>query len=72
MAGPDSGVKDEDYDLIVVLQLCLEHVYRLEQYASDADAAGDNELAELFRKMQEHSRRGGEECKQLLRQRLQD
>lgn len=68
---PDSGVKDKDYDLISILQLCLEHVFRLDQYASDAEAAGDNEVAELFRRMQEHSRRGGEECKALLRTRLQ-
>ena len=69
---PDSGVKDKDYDLITVLHLCLEHVFRLEEYANDAEKAGDNEVAELFRNMQEHSRKGGEACKQLLKQRLQD
>ena len=67
---PDSGTKDKDYDLITVTHLCLEHVWRLEQYASDAESGGDEELATLFRRMQEHSRRGGEECKRLLRQRL--
>ena len=71
MAGPDSGVKDKDYDLITILQLCLEHVWRLEQYAADAEQQGDSELAELFRHMQEHSRRGGEQCKTLLRSRMQ-
>jgi hypothetical protein len=69
---PDSGTKDKSYDLITVTHLCLEHVFRLEQYAQDAETDGDDEVAGLFRRMQEHSRRGGEECKKLLRQRLQE
>lgn len=67
---PQSGTKDKNYDLITVTQLCLEHVWRLEQYAHDAEREQDAELATLFRRMQEHSRRGAEECKQLLQQRL--
>ncbi len=67
---PDSGTKDKNYDLITVTQLCLEHVWRLEQYAQDAERDGDQELATMFKRMQEHSRRGGEECKRLLRERL--
>jgi hypothetical protein len=69
-ATPQSGTKDKNYDLIAVTQFCLEHVGRLEQYAQDAEREQDNELATLFRRMQEHSRRGAEECKQFLRQRL--
>lgn len=72
MSRPDSGTKDKNYDLITVTHLCLEHVWRLEQYAADAEQDGDDELAALFRRMQEHSRRGGEECKKLLVQRLQE
>ena len=70
-ATPQSGTKDKHYDLITVAHLCLEHVWRLEQYAQDAERENDEELAGLFRRMQEHSRRGGEECKRLLVQRLQ-
>jgi hypothetical protein len=69
---PESGTKDKNYDLITVTQLCLEHVWRLEQYADDADRDGDNELGSLFRRMQEHSRRGAEECKKLLAARLSE
>jgi hypothetical protein len=69
-AGPDSGTKDKNYDLITVTQLCLDHVWRLDQYARDAEREGDDELAALFRRMQEHSRRGAEESKRLLQQRL--
>src|SRR5829696_8814147 len=69
---PESGTKDKNYDLITVTHLCLEHVFRLEQYAKDAEQDGDSEVAALFRRMQEHSRRGGEECKRLLRERLKE
>lgn len=69
---PESGTKDKNYDLITVTHLCLENVWRLEQYAQDAEREDDNELASLFRRMQEHSRRGAEESKKLLLQRLQE
>ena len=69
-ATPQSGTKDKNYDLVTVTQLCLEHVWRLEQYAGDAEREQDDELATLFRRMQEHSRRGAKQCKQLLQQRL--
>ena len=71
-AVPESGTKDKNYDLITVTHLCLEHVWRLEQYAQDADRDGDQELATLFRRMQDHSRKGAEECKRLLAQRLRE
>ncbi len=67
---PQSGTKDKNYDLITVTQLCLEHVWRLEQYAQDSEREGDGDLADLFRRMQEHSRKGAEECKSLLAERL--
>jgi hypothetical protein len=70
MMRPESGVKDKNYDLITVTHLCLEHVWRLEQYAADAEKEGDQQLATLFRRMQEHSRKGGEECRRLLHERL--
>jgi hypothetical protein len=69
---PESGTKDKNYDLVTVTQLCLEHVWRLDQYAQDAEREGDDELAKLFRRMQDHSRRGAEECKNLLRERLSE
>src|SRR5438309_6284501 len=71
-ATPESGTKDKNYDLITVTHLCLEHVWRLEQYAQDAEHEGDQELGKLFRKMQDHSRKGADECKRLLGQRLQE
>jgi hypothetical protein len=69
-ATPQSGTKDKNYDLITVTQLCLEHVWRLDQYAQDAEREGDDVMAALFRRMQDHSRRGAEEAKRLLRDRM--
>jgi hypothetical protein len=69
---PESGTKDKNYDLITVLRVLLEHVWRLEQYAQDSEREGDSELAEIFRRMQEHSRRGAQECKRLLAERLRE
>ena len=37
-----------------------------------AAGAPADELASLFRRMQEHSKRGGEECKRMLRERLRE
>jgi hypothetical protein len=71
-ATPESGTKDKHYDLITVTHLCLEHVWRLDQYAQDAEREGDQELVSLFRRMQDHSRKGAEESKRLLAQRLND
>jgi hypothetical protein len=67
---PKSGTKDKNYDLITVTHLCLEHVWRLDQYAQDAEREGDQKLATLFRRMQDHSRKGADECKRLLSERL--
>jgi hypothetical protein len=72
IATPQSGTKDKNYDLITVTHLCLEHVWRLEQYIQDAEKEGDRTLAELFRRMQDHSRRGAEGCKRLLAERLHE
>ena len=48
----------------------LSNALRLETYIEDAERDGDDETAELFRRAQEHSRRGGEEGKRLLASRL--
>jgi len=45
---------------------------RLDEYAVDAERDGDAGLADLFRRMRDHSRRGAEECKTRLTQRLTD
>jgi hypothetical protein len=68
--GTVTGTKDKDYNIIWFTEVCLSNVLRLDTYIEDADRAGDTELAEFFRRAQNESRKGAEQGKQLLAQRL--
>jgi hypothetical protein len=68
--GEVTGTKDKDYNLIWFVEQCLNNALRLETYIKDAEQGGDDELANLFRRAQEASRKGGEQGKALLRARL--
>ena len=69
-AGGVTGTPDKDYNIVWFVEQCLSNVLRLEQYIQDAERAGDNELADFFRRAQGASRKGGEEGKALLKQRI--
>ncbi len=69
-AGNVTGTKDKNYNLLWFTEQSLSNALRLETYIQDAERDGDDEVAELFRRAQEHSRRGGEEGKRLLQSRL--
>ena len=45
-------------------------VWKIETYIADAEKEGDSELAEWFRKIQENSKKAGDQGKQLLAKRL--
>ncbi|MER6812697.1 hypothetical protein ABT299_25830 [Spirillospora sp. NPDC000708] len=68
--GEITGTKDKDYNLVWFVEQCLNNALRLEIYIADAERAGDRELADLFRRAQAESRKGAEQGKQYLRQRL--
>jgi len=68
--GQVTGTADKDYNLIWFVEQCLNNALRLETYVSDAEQAGDGDLADLFRRAQDASRRGAEEGKRLLGGRL--
>jgi hypothetical protein len=68
--GGTTGTKDKDYDLVWFTEQCLSNALRLETYIQDAERDGDREVAELFRKAQADSRKGAEQGKALLKQRL--
>ena len=69
-AGRITGTPDKDYNIIWFVEQCLDNALRLDTYIEDADRAGDGELAEFFRRAQAESRKGAEQGKQLLKQRL--
>jgi hypothetical protein len=68
--GQVTGTKDKHYNLLWFTEQCLSNALRMEEYAQDAERDGDTELAEFFRRAQGESRKGGEQGKDLLRQRL--
>jgi hypothetical protein len=69
-AGEITGTMDKDYNLIWFVEQCLSNALRLETYIEDADREGDGELADLFRRAQEASRKGAEQGKRLLADRF--
>lgn len=68
--GQVTGTMDKDYNILWFTEACLKNALRLETYIADADRAKDTELADFFRKAQRESRKGAEEGKKLLAQRL--
>lgn len=68
--GQFTGTKDKDYNLLWFTETCLSNALRMEVYRQDAERAGDQELADFFRKAQHESRKGAERGKQLLASRL--
>jgi hypothetical protein len=68
--GGVTGTKDKNYNLIWFTEQCLSNSLRLEGYIQDAERDGDSELADLFRRAQADSRKGGEQGKEYLRKRL--
>ncbi len=68
--GQVTGTKDKDYNIIWFTEQCLSNTLRLEEYIQDAEREGDNDLADFFRRAQDASRRGAEQGKDLLKQRL--
>jgi hypothetical protein len=69
-AGQVTGTKDKDYNVIWFTEQCLQNVLRLETYIEDAERDGDSDLADFFRRAQDTSRKGAEQGKQLLKERL--
>ena len=68
--GQVTGTKDKDYNIIWFVEACLSNALRLESYIQDADRDGDSELADFFRRAQAESRKGAEQGKALLKNRL--
>jgi len=69
-AGELTGTMDKDYNIIWFVEQCLSNVLRLETYIEDAEREGDDDLTEFFRRAQEASRKGADQGKRLLAERL--
>ena len=61
-----TGTRDEHYDLVSVLYHALHGADNCDRYALDAEAAGDERLAEFFREAQGGQMLLAERAKELL------
>ncbi len=66
----DTGAKDKHYNLTSVLYHALQGGENYDQYVSDAEGDGDDELAQFFKDVQEEERNRAERAKGLLADRL--
>lgn len=67
---PKNTLKDKNYDLIRVLEVSLRNAWHMDTFITDAERAGDEELAEWFREIQRTSSQAGEQGKAMLLARL--
>jgi hypothetical protein len=65
-----TGVRDEHYNLVSILYHALQGAETYSTYISDAEGAGDQELAQFLREVQEEERRRAARAKELLGRRL--
>ncbi len=65
-----TGVRDEHYNLVSILYHALQGAETYDTYISDAEGAGDQELAQFFRQVQEEERQRVARAKELLGRRL--
>ena len=65
-----TGTPNHVYNAVAALSNILEAGAMYETYISDAEQAGDDELAAYFRESQQEDQRRAEELKQLLNTRL--
>jgi hypothetical protein len=61
-----TGTRDEDYNLVSVLYHALHGAETIEAYVVDAEAAGDERLADFFREAQATHRELAERAKDML------
>jgi hypothetical protein len=61
-----TGTSDEHYNLIAVLYHALQGAETIEAYILDAEAAGDERLADFFQEAQDTYRRMAERAKAML------
>ncbi len=66
----ETGTKDKHYNLTSVLYHALQGGENYDQYISDAEAEGDDELTQFFRDVQEEERNRAQRAKGLLATRL--
>lgn len=65
-----SGTSDKNYNLVSVLYHTLTAKDTYKQYVSDAEQAGDTELVEFLKKVDQQHEELAEQAKKMLKERL--
>jgi len=65
-----TGTKDDIYNLVSVLYHALQGAETAQHSLQDADQAGDQELGQFFREVQDWQRHLATQAKAVLKQRL--
>lgn len=66
-----TGLRDEHYNIVSVLYHATHGAWNYEEYISDAEEAGDDELAQFFRDVKQQNADLAERAKKLLASRVQ-
>jgi hypothetical protein len=66
-----TGVSNVAYDLMVVLTNKLQGIAALQEYKTDADAAGDHEVRAFLDRIERHDQQDVEELREFVCHRLQ-
>lgn len=65
-----TGTRDTVYDLVSIIYHALQGAETYAMYVSDAEQAGDSELAQFFRGVQQDEQARSDRAKKLLADRL--
>lgn len=66
----DTGIANEQYDLISVIYHSLQSAAVCELYAQDADQSGDQELTNFFQQVKDQACKQANQAKQLMAKRI--
>ena len=69
-SGSPTGTRDKHYDLVSVLYHATQGAWNYDQYISDAQDEGDDELAQFFRDVSKENAARAKRAKELLQTRL--
>ena len=69
-SGQSTGARDVEYNLISIAYHALQGAETMDQYVSDAERSGDQELAKFFRDTQQQNRQLAQRARELLRRQV--
>jgi hypothetical protein len=66
----DTGISNEQYNLVSVMYHSLQSAAVCDLYIQDADQSGDQELTNFFQQVKEQACKQADQAKQLMGKRL--